>query len=376
MSTWPDQMFFRETITITIQEFSSSSVTSKKQRAKKIGTSQLRFSIFRLAVALAKSVLTRNPTDLDLVKEVRASFYMLDSMISSSGSDLRVCNGFRRKYRDFSKSGRTGELAQSLSFLLSQDQLDFPIIIDFDGFLESQAITPMSSDQRTPDFALLFKNGTTQPSLIESKGACPPDDSLSVKGKLKDALEQCDIADLHIATNASRRYRVENSYGSYVRLAELNDGWNSIICFCDPTNEVTQGMAFPLDAARRYYAAWLTLSGHLDLARALINNELRSEALQSWRIIDIGGQSFSIPISQNNPFNLFTPFLAFRKPATLREKSFPEWAIRTEVIEALVDENEDRLLALFSQATRSFTDQQNGVFYFPDHTLFRFRETE
>lgn len=66
----------------------------------------MRFSQLRLALALAKTILTRDPSDEDLIKEVRAGLYVLDSLLDMTVANLRLTDRFRKKFRDFSKSFR------------------------------------------------------------------------------------------------------------------------------------------------------------------------------------------------------------------------------------------------------------------------------
>lgn len=373
MATLPDDIFFTQNYSLDVQEYQSpptSVAGAKKTHALKLSVTTIEFSMFRLAVAVAKSILTRDPKDIDIIKEVRAAFYVLDSMVSSTNGNLRACTGFRKKYRDFSKTSRTGELAQALTFILAQEHLDYPVVVDFDGFLDSQGIRAMDSDQKAPDFALLLRNGSMQPSLIESKGACPPKASLAPKGKFREALEQCDIADLHIATHAGRSYRARNLFGTFARISEAGDAWDSVICYCDPSADATEGMEFPISAVQRYFAAWLTLSGHLELAAALDRGQLRPDVVRNWRTERVDGVEFSIPSDhQGKQINLFTPFLAFRSPNALGSHRRMSWAVRTDLIQAIAQNDVEGVSQLLAQTAAPRTDLEKRIAYFSDHTL-------
>jgi hypothetical protein len=129
-------------------EFTSASIKTTSARAAKAGSTvkTLRFSLFRLCVAVAKSVLTRDPTSENLVGEVWAALHTIGGTVDISQKDLRLVSGFRKKYRDFSRTGRMGELAQGISFIFAQESLRHPIVLDFAGFLASQGIPPVTPE--------------------------------------------------------------------------------------------------------------------------------------------------------------------------------------------------------------------------------------
>jgi hypothetical protein len=367
MTTFPAEAFLRDALTVPVTEYSSASVTKKNGQAKKTASRDIRFSFFRLSVAAAKSILTRAPLSVDMWKEVRACYYVLDSMIEHASLNLRMTSGFRQKYRDFSKTSRTGELAQALTFILAQDVIGYPIVCDFSGFLQSQALPAMKADEQTPDYALLFKNGASQLSLIESKGSCPDVNALRPKGPLREALTQCKSANDHIFASAA--YNAKNSYGTHVRLAESTDGWETVIGYCDPEEPTRDGPTDPLNVLRRYYAAWFVLAGYPRYASMLADGTLSEEAVSSWTPIDESG--FISP-GERPDFDMFTPFQSFRRPRD--NPTIPKtWAMSGGIIQALIREDVPALRDLLGLEVEARTDLQTATVYFRDQTLCRWK---
>ncbi|MDO3624342.1 hypothetical protein Q3O98_25030, partial [Ralstonia pseudosolanacearum] len=203
IAAFPDEIFLKGVLGALIEEYSSSDISTPYARPKSINSRVFHFSFFRITVAAAKSILTRDPISPQIWKDLRAAFYILDSIVECVNGNLRLIPEFRKRYRDFSRTARIGELAQALTFVLAQDVLEYPIVCDFDGFLSTQGIPSMKWDEKTPDYALLFKGGSKNLSLIESKGSCPQEETLSPKRSLNEALTQCKSADAHIRASAS-----------------------------------------------------------------------------------------------------------------------------------------------------------------------------
>jgi len=359
---------------IEISEYQSSSITSSKSHAKKSTTSGtihgkavIRFSKFRLAVALAKTILTRDPKDSDLIKEVRAALYMLDSMIDTNKTSLRVCNGFRKKYRDFSKNSRTGELAQAISFIFSQEKLCYPIVMDFHGFLASQGSPESPNDYSSPDFALLAKSGDFKPSLLESKGTCPSTETNAVKGDLKDALNQCRSGLAFMLANCNPKLGAKSMFGTQVRVAESADSWSSVFSFCDPEDRA-EDAPDPLAAARQYYSAYILITGNIELSKRLIDQRGFESAMNNLEETKLEGTTYFLLKTEQKRFNLFTPLLANQKNHK-KQQTPGEWYIRKDLLIAIATHNRDLLSsALESLDVEEEQSNQSVIIFFRDGT--------
>ncbi|MGF6370917.1 hypothetical protein OKW40_003667 [Paraburkholderia sp. RAU6.4a] len=365
MTAFPGDMFLRDYLAVTTEEYSSSSIAKPYARVNKIDSGELKFSFFRLSVAAAKSILTSTPQSKTAWKQVRASFYNLDSIVEHASLNLRLTNGFRREYRDFSKTSRTGELAQAITFLLAQDALMYPVVMDFDGYLSSQGIPAIPSDEKTPDYALLFGKGTSHLSLIESKGSCPDTNIHQPKGPLSKALKQCESADNHIYSAA--RYRARNTYGTHVRFSESLDSWDTVAAFCDPEEPAANELLDPMGALRHYYSAWFVLGGYFRHAGLVARGELTDMDVKRWGTLTYQGHEYLIPDAQTSS-TMFTPFLAFRSLAD--QPNIPKgWAIHAKLIYAIMREDISAVHDLFSQGSEAQTDFEKKIVTFRDFTL-------
>lgn len=330
---------------------------------------KMRFSLFRLAVALAKTILTRDPLDEDLIKEVRAALYVLDSLLDMTEADLRLSNRFRQKYRDFSKSSRMGELAQAVSFVFAQEVLGHPVVLDFHGYIRSQKIAEVSPKIRTPDFALLFHSGSHRPSLLESKGTSPIQKTTAVKSDLKDGLDQCYAGESHILAHAKPFYRAKCSFGTLLAAAEIKDGWPSFFAFCDPERDGDEGMRDPIGAARQYYSTFLLLAGQRKLSRALFESTLRGGQLeQSCQVVQVGAVPHFV-FNSHRTYNLFTPLLA-KKKGVQRRRLPIQWLVRVDIIQAIINHDSDAFTSIMIELSekRSSVSAQGDFMDFRDGT--------
>ncbi|WP_150625340.1 hypothetical protein [Pandoraea captiosa] len=380
MGGWgsPSDFFWKDRIQIDLKEYRSSSVSAKSGQAvlkTYPGTPDFppsfKFSFFRLAVGIAKTVLTRDPEDDDLIKQVRSSLYQLDSTIASDTSDLRLVSRFRKKYRDFSKDSRMGELAQAVSFIFAQEVLGHPIVMDFHGFLDCQGIAEMSARDAAPDFALLLKDGVRIPWLLESKGSSPNSKSFAVKSKLKEALDQCDSGDNHLFANTQPvPYCSARSFGTKLMASEETDAWPSFLAFCDPENGGEQGMPSAIRAANRYYAAWFVVAGHRGLASRVNRGRLTLlEFMNHHEEMIVGDTVYLAYRSSSKGFDLFTPLRANKK-GVLPRRTPRLWLIRKDIVLALIEQDEDKLVALFEEmASQPNQALDQGFMHFRDGTL-------
>lgn len=377
--TKPIDFFWDSEFELGLAEYESSSITTPNGHAKKVQkggllpvSGKMRFSLFRLAVALAKTVLTRDPVDEDLIKEVRAALYMLDSLLDMTVVDLRLAHRFRHKFRDFSKSSRMGELAQAASFVFAQEVLGHPLVLDFHGYLQSQKIPEVSPKVRTPDFALLFHSGSHRPTLLESKGTSPLGKTEAVKSDLKDGLDQCYAGESHIIAHAKPFYRAKSSFGTVLVAAEIKDAWPSFFAFCDPEKDDDKGMQDPIGAARQYYSAFLLLAGQRKLSRALFNSTLRRGQMeQSSQVEQIADVPYFV-FNMHRTYNLFTPLLAKKKGVPPRRLP-DQWLVRVDIIQAIVDNNSTAFTSIMEELSKELSsiEVQRDTMIFRDGTRCR-----
>lgn len=272
-------MFLVGTRQVPVTEHDSVAVARKKGKARRLprlkSTSHapLRVSPGRLSAALAKTILTINPSSLDLAYQTVISFLGIQAWISGHGNELRLRSGFRDSHRDFSKATRTGELAQALTLILAQDHLGYPFVSDYYGFVSSLGLR-VRRYQQTPDFVLWTPRSKTI-SLIESKGGAPSTKSTSVRSRLREGLKQT-----RHGRNELRRLAgpiVNRSYATLARFSEYGDPWGTELHYCDPRGDSREIFHSP-HPVRRYYASWFAFLGfHLAASRLVEGDTLEGK---------------------------------------------------------------------------------------------------
>lgn len=292
---------------------------------------------------------------------------MLDSMLDSDKTSLRACKGFRRKYRDFSKTSRTGELAQAISFVFAQENLSYPIVMDFHGFLASQGAPAYPIDFVSPDFALLANDGDFKPSLLESKGTCPSKITNAVKGDLKEALNQCQSANAFMQGCCSPKLGAKNTFGTLVKLAETQDLWESHFSFCDP-DEQGESISDLFAVARRYYSAYFLIAGDPEFSKQLFNQQNASQTIALLETKNISGSDYFTIRTDATRFNLFTPLLA-RQKNNKKQETPREWYIRKDLLFAIVNRDRESLISIFKDIDASTQGSgQQSIEFFRDGT--------
>ncbi len=269
-------MIFRNKKSIKIQEVKKSSVQISKQHMRYLGSSKtLEFSSYRLYVATARSILSRDLSNLDLLYEVVSCYFRFKPIINKSHDNLRLNEKNITNLRDFSKSTRVGEIAQGVTYLFSQDILKQPIIVDFDGFIKNKKPKATYKGQ-TPDY-IIQKDPNFEVSLIESKGHFVTSTNKSTKEKLKNALKQCTNGET-IITSILSSYSVKNTYGTCLKLfnEKVPKDIESLLEYVDPEEKINN-KEFNLELVQYHYASMFLLFGNLKIYKKLLNGELLIE---------------------------------------------------------------------------------------------------
>jgi len=234
---------------------------------------ELRFSALKLNIAIARCVLSKDLTNIDLLFEGISSFFRYQTIINSQKTDLTLNKANFELLRDFSQKTRTGELAQGITYLLSQEHLNLPIVVDFEGFVKH--INPNALiEGETPDFILQNETNFNY-SIIESKGHYASNNN-STKGKLKKALDQC-VNGKNIIDNAATNYTLNKSFGICVKLQNEQDNNTSEIQFVDPEYQ-DENKKFNLEIIRYHYASWFLLMGNMRIYEKLMGQELLNDS--------------------------------------------------------------------------------------------------
>ncbi len=260
---------------LEIKEKDEASVRTKNAQLKDAtnpNNGTLRFSALKLHIAIARCMLSRDLTNLDLVFESLSSFFRYQTIINTPNIDLTLNKSNFELLRDFSKKTRIGELAQGLTYLLAQEHLGYPIVVDFEGFIRHRQPNA-SINGIIPDF-ILQKESNYNYSLIESKGHYVST-SASTKGKLNKALKQCNNGELIIKTEIPN-YSLNESFGVCLKLFNEQNNNKSEIQFVDPTSN-SRNDNYNLEIIRYHYASWFLLMGNMQIYEKLLGQKVIDE---------------------------------------------------------------------------------------------------
>jgi len=249
---------------------------------------RLKFSALKLNIAIARCILSKDLTNLDLLFESVSSFFRYQTIINTKNRILTLNKVNFELLRDFSQKTRIGELAQGITYLFSQEHLKTPIVVDFEGFVRHKNYNAVINGE-TPDF-ILQKEANFNYSIIESKG-CYASNNNSTKGKLKKALDQCDNGK-NIIDIALPSYSLTKSYGVCIKLHNEQDSNTSEIQFVDPEFN-NENKNFNLEIIRYHYASWFLLMGNLRIYEKLLGQELLDyKDLENSYSVNIDNNSF------------------------------------------------------------------------------------
>ncbi|MFC6649358.1 hypothetical protein [Paenibacillus rhizoplanae] len=266
-------MFIYGNKEVQIIEYDCVSVRKKYANLQRVNNNEnkLVISSVRLSVAMARTILSKDPTNIDLFFQSLSSFFNIQSIVDSRGGNLCLSTNISGKYRDFSLTGRIGELAQAINYLFVQDFLNYPLVVDFDGYISRFPSTACYKG-RAPDF-IISQFGSTVVSILESKGSHPKNYGSNLKAVLKDGLEQCENARQFISSN-NIPINVHRTFASGVWFSSSNRTWDTTIGFSDPIEEKVTKNFDDQKLLRYHYASWFSMLGLFDYSLQLISDEV------------------------------------------------------------------------------------------------------
>jgi len=293
---------------IDLIEVDSHSVRKKYSRLNKISEKKrgLSFNLLRLAISYTRAVLTKEPSSFELLDFSHSNFKSLRQIIYTKASNLCLRNGFREMFKDFTRTGKTGELGQAINYLFAQEILGYPVINDFETYCEKKGIN-FNSNDRTPDFIIRKTGLRPYISILESKGNCPKTKQ-SGKAKLREGFEQCDSA-VNIFNANGIKNPFKNHYSANVLLSEKRDKWKSRLLYSDPQSEAQDEIDDQL-LIKRHYSSFFLISGLADEAFSLSHGSETDITIERFDRIKIGQEenSFVILNGYNSRFNFFWPY--------------------------------------------------------------------
>ncbi len=292
---------------------------------------------------MVKANTTIGQSMLSQAYDIFLSALTLRGLLDCNQSGICLKDGFREKYRDFSKSGRTGELAQAVNYIFAQEKLGFKFVFDYDEFLTAYSI-PRKTIGGTPDYVLFGKKNSNL-AVLESKGSSTKEELTKpqLRAKLQGAMEnQCNLGVLHLQSVGKQR--VSNSYASVVELAESSESRVSAIHFADPEYDEFEYETYS-GAISNYYIRWLLFINEASLDYTLDIKEI----IDTLDIVTYEGIEFYIQMSSYSDRYLRVPV---------------RYGISVKVIELLYQEDYEALYSL-DFPTKSLS----GLEIFPDGTI-------
>ncbi|WP_143785667.1 hypothetical protein [Ohtaekwangia koreensis] len=218
---------------------------------------------------MAKTTVSRDISDISLLFDALGNFFQLGFLVYSNNDVFTLNKRHFSNLRDFTRTSRTGEVAQGITYLLAQEYLRFNSVVDFEGYINSRGgIIPAKSS--TPDFIMQNHNLNFNVGLIESKGSYP-EKSDPVKSSLKKALKQCHSGQ-NLLTNFDPRYTITNKYGVHIKFEDELSSQSSVGYLADPQSLPVRDER-NLSIIRYHYASWFMLMGDQDNAFRLATNE-------------------------------------------------------------------------------------------------------
>ena len=241
---------------IQVVQYMPESVKKAGVRLAETGDVQtISFSSRKLIVALARTILSMNPKDADLVYQAISSYSALYPLIHPE-REFRFLAHVDRKIRDYILSTRTGELAPALGYLFAQEQLNKPFVIDFKGLVGDDIAQTAVPDQLAIDL-------TGEASFIESKGS----KDMRNKGKLRDAIVQSENG----ATLVD--FVAEAYYGLFISIPKADADYSAAIHYTHTLNEGERVENDIRPWIYKHYASWFMLLGFPEVAESLANGE-------------------------------------------------------------------------------------------------------
>lgn len=248
-------------------EYDKDNLFIKRNALRAISNNSFSFTNLELAFATARATIGNSmPESVISIAEIRSSFYNLMTLEDMRFSDFRLNSNSLNRYRDFSKTTRTGEIAQGVSFLFAQKVLQKRVVIDFKLFFE-KLNQQIEGNVSTPDY-IIADNIYGGVELMESKGGIQMHPNY-IKSRLIRANNQCRSGESVI--NALLGWRVNSSFSCCTSFENENSTLGTKIHYTDPPYRNNKD-ADLLRLFRFHYAAWFLLAGDFKNAKLLLTD--------------------------------------------------------------------------------------------------------
>lgn len=245
-------------------EYNSSKERVKKKSKKK--EDDFKTNLLRVSYATARTLCSLHIDNKELYFDIIASIFSHLNFIEPNDprESFLLKKDRLNRLRDFSQTGRTGEMGQALNYLFVQERLGFPYIIDYHLFCDRLKIKIKG---RTPDFVLLNPQ-LNKIGLFESKSEAAISDNITTK--LNDAMKQLKIGKQKLLLN--KKLYAKNLYPVCTKFL-FNHPEISSINYCDIEFSDDSDKFSPNDILKAHYASWFYLVGDFTRATMLSKGE-------------------------------------------------------------------------------------------------------
>lgn len=256
----------------------------------------LQFTGWQLAHAVAKTDFL---IERDFLLPGLGLLLQVDSILDFTGSTgITTVPGATASLNDFTRTSLSGRLGQGLSMLFAHSQG-----FKFVGHLTSDPVVAahlgtLGKQMRAADF--LFEKQNSERMILESKATFTQldNDPTDIKRVLKAALiGQVDYWMDKVSPMASKGYAVLSC------LRETGSSTPSALVFVDPAGEGdTGGFDLPESWVRRQnYAAWISVMGFPDAARAMREARVRDGLIVNLPVFQIGDRQIAVSTLGRSP---------------------------------------------------------------------------
>lgn len=287
---------------IQIKEYDKKTVLTKHSGLLEINEySPLTIKGVQLSMAIARTTCNEYINYPELYFDAIQSLLGLQFLINKKNNNLKLNEGRVKRLRDFSRTSKIGELAQAITWLYLEEKSNFPFSIDFELFCKNNSVK-IPAKSKTPDFIAQDTTRSTNICIVESKGKLA-NSTRSLKTKLKDGLDQCEVGETLI--NANGVYKVVKKLSFCTELFLDNNVGDTTLHFVDPERSIEKS-EFNSYIFRAHYASWFYIAGQFKNADQLIKGEHIEFAKTEFEEREINGEVYWIKSLNNIIFNVLS----------------------------------------------------------------------
>ncbi|WP_413378383.1 hypothetical protein [Alkalihalobacillus sp. 1P02AB] len=214
-----------DTKTLAVKELCYECIMG--DRITEIPKEQFSLSVGKLATGIGRTIISQNINCSNQRYITLSALYLLKALVLDSNTKLLLMDEAKQYLRDFSLTGRIGEIAQGINYIFFQERLNYIEIIDYYEFIKNHT---NAKPKGSPDFIMMTSLG--QYVILESKGSWINHQRTNLKSTIKKGLEQCQKGNMWLEDKL-KFLMVSKVYTSVVRLKDDINKQSELI-YVDP----------------------------------------------------------------------------------------------------------------------------------------------